>query len=50
MYEDVQNCVLRMLRAGISVDTVRTQLLDVINELKTMEVYLKAIKDSDMRP
>ena len=50
MYEDIQHCVLRMLRTGMSVETVRQQMLDVMNELKTMEVYLKAIKESDMRP
>ena len=50
MYEDIQHCVLRMLRAGISVEAVRKQLLDTMNELKAMEVYLNAIKESDMRP
>jgi hypothetical protein len=50
MYEDIQHCVLRMLRAGISLEVVRKQLLDTMNELKAMEVYLNAIKESDMRP
>lgn len=50
MDRDIQHCVLRMLRAGISVEDVRKQLLDTMNELKAMEVYLNAIKESDMRP
>ena len=50
MYEDIQHCVLRMLRSGMSVSAVSQQLLDVMNELKAMEVYLKAIKEAEMRP
>lgn len=50
MYEDIQHCVLRMLRAGISVEGVRKQLLDTMNELKAMEVYLNAIKEADRAP
>ena len=50
MYEDIQHCVLRMLRSGISVEAVHEQLLNTMNELKSMEVYLKAIKEADRAP
>lgn len=46
----IKEAVVQALRTGDSVACVRQQLLEVINELQAMEVYLKAIKEVGMRP
>jgi urease gamma subunit len=46
----IKEAVLETLRTGDSVACVRQQLLEVMNELQAMEVYLKAIKEVGMRP
>ena len=46
----LQDAVLEMLRSGHSVASVKEKLMIVVNELQSMEVYLKAIKEAGMRP
>ena len=47
---DIEDTVLQMLRRGNSVNEVQEELMRVYNELKSMKVYLQAIKDSDFAP
>jgi hypothetical protein len=47
---DIEATVVQMLRRGNSVNEVKEELLRVLNELKSMQVYLQAIKDSDFAP
>ena len=46
----IKEAAIEALRTGDSVACVRQQLLEVINELQSMEVYLKAIMEVGMRP
>jgi hypothetical protein len=46
----IKEAAIEALRTGDSVACVRQQLLEVINELQSMEVYLKAIMEVSMRP
>jgi hypothetical protein len=46
----IKEAAIEALRTGDSVACVRQQLLEVINELQAMEVYLKAIMEVSMRP
>ena len=47
---NIEEAALCMLRKGCSVTEVEQELLRVMNELKSMKVYLQAIKDSDFAP
>lgn len=47
---DIEDAVLQMLRRGCSILEVQTELMRVLNELKSMSVYLQAIKDADFAP
>jgi hypothetical protein len=46
----IKEAVLKALRTGDSVACVRQQLLEIMNELQAMQVYIQAIKDSDFAP
>ena len=46
----IKDAALEALRTGDSVACVRQQLLEVMNELQAMEVYLKAINEVGMSP
>lgn len=46
----IQDAVLESLRSGYNVTAVKDKLMQIINELQAMEVYLKAIKEAGMRP
>jgi hypothetical protein len=46
----IKEAVVQALRTGDSLACVRQQLLEVLNELKELDVYLKAIHDSDFKP
>tara|TARA_R110000868_G_scaffold78585_1_gene224136 strand:- start:580 stop:747 length:168 start_codon:yes stop_codon:yes gene_type:complete len=46
----IKEAVLKALRTGDSVACVRQQLLEVMNELQSMQVYIQAIKDADSAP
>jgi hypothetical protein len=50
LMEIIQDAVLEMLRCGHSVTSVKEKLMTAINELQSMEIYLKAIKEAGMRP
>jgi len=47
---DIQEAALRLLRQGKSVLEVEHELLRVLNELKSMKVYIQAIQDADFAP
>jgi hypothetical protein len=47
---DIEEAALIMLRKGCSVSEVQAELMRVLNELKSMSVYLQAIKDADFAP
>lgn len=46
----IKEGVLYALRGGCSTEAIRDELLKIINELKSMEVYMQAVKDSGFRP
>ena len=46
----IKEAALQALRNGDSVQFVREQMLEVLNELQAMQVYLKAISDSNYKP
>ena len=48
--DQIKEGVLYALRGGCSVVQVKEELLKIINELKSMEVYIRAIQDSDFAP
>lgn len=48
--DEIKDGVLCAFRSGYNVTQIRDELLKIINELQSMEVYLKAIKDSGFRP
>lgn len=48
--DEIKEGVLFALRGGCSVKAVRDELLKIINELQSMEVYVQAMKDSGFRP
>lgn len=50
LMDEIRDAVLKMLRKGESVMQIKQDLMGVINELKSMEVYIKAIQDADFAP
>ena len=48
--EEIKQAVLKLLRQGNHVSTVRTLLRDVEKELDQAQEYLEAIKDADFAP
>lgn len=48
--DEIKEGVLIALRAGCSVTSVREELFKIINELQSMEVYVKAMKESVFHP
>jgi len=50
LMDDIKDLVLQKLRKGETVVEIKTELLDTLNELKSMEVYIQAIKDADFAP
>lgn len=50
LMDEIRNVVLEKLRKGESVISIKEDLLNVMNELKSMEVYIKAIQDADFAP
>lgn len=50
LMDDIKDEVLKKLRKGETVLEIKQELLEVLNELKTMEVYVQAIKDADFAP
>jgi hypothetical protein len=47
---EIQEAALKMLRQGKSVLEVEQELLRVMNELKSMKVYIQALQDADFAP
>lgn len=47
---EIQEAALKMLRQGKSVLEVEQELLRVMNEVRSMKVYIQAIQDSDFAP
>lgn len=50
LMDEIRDVVLQKLRRGEPVISIKEDLLNVINELKSMEVYIKAIQDADFAP
>ena len=50
LMDAIQQAVLECLRKGNSVMEIEQELLRVINELKAMKVYIKAMQDADFAP
>ena len=48
--EEIKQAVLKLLRQGNHVSTVRSLLRDAEKELDQAQEYLEAIKDSDFAP
>lgn len=50
LMDEIKEGVLTALRNGWTIESVKDELLNIINELKAMDVYVQAIKDADFRP
>jgi hypothetical protein len=48
--EEIKQVVLKLLRQGNHVSTVRTLLRDAEKELDQAQEYLEAVKESDFAP
>jgi rRNA processing protein Krr1/Pno1 len=48
--EEIKQAVLKLLRQGNHVSTVRSLLRDAEKELDQAQEYLEAIKDADFAP
>jgi hypothetical protein len=50
LMDEIKQAVLKLLRQGNHVSTVRTLLRDAEKELDQAQEYLEAIKDADFAP
>jgi hypothetical protein len=50
LMDEIREVVLKMLRKGEPIICIKQYLVDISNELKSMEVYIKAIQDADFAP
>jgi len=48
--DEIRDVVLQKLRKGESFLQIKQDLMEVINELKSMEVYIRAVQDADFAP
>lgn len=48
--DEIREVVLGMLRTGQSTTEIKQDLMEIIQELKSLELYVKAIKEADFRP
>jgi hypothetical protein len=50
LMDEIRDVVLQKLRKGESFLQIKQDLMEVINELKSMEVYIRAVQDADFAP
>jgi len=50
LMDEIKDVVVQKLRKGESFMQIKQELMEVINELKSMEVYIRAIQDADFAP
>lgn len=48
--DEIRDVVLGMLRTGQSTTQIKQDLMEIIQELKSLELYAKAIQEANFRP